>query len=176
MEMMKVLLEYNANPSIVVKSERYSNHIVYKTPLTEAIKNDNFEIVKMLVENGADINYRDEFGVTPSVIALRWAVDAYYKFDSSITDYLIFDKNADLSGTNSYTVSDREEGIFRENVELLRGWLFDINSPEYLMKLKYIEKFQEYGQDYYSTEIQPYILREIKENYSDEWEEYIKIY
>lgn len=173
---VKLLLNRGANPNIVIKGRRAGGGVEYTTPLIEAIKKEDLNTVMLLVENGAEINYKDEYGITASIVALRWATDAYYNLDTSIINYLIFEKNADLSGTHSYTESDREAGLFTENVGILRDWIFELDSEEYQIKQKYIEKFKTFGQEYNITTLKPYQLRAIKKKYPNGWMEYIERY
>ena len=58
----------NKRRHIVAPVIRYNN----TTPLIEACKNGNQEIVELLIENGADVNLKDNFtGNTPLLAALK---------------------------------------------------------------------------------------------------------
>ncbi len=175
-EYLEILIAHSADPNFTSINEPYGGHIEYRTPLKEAIYKNELSVVKVLVENGADINYKDEFGISAIVVALRWADVSRKDIDTGILDYLVFEKNGDLSGSSSYTVSERENEVYNENVQILRSWIVDLDSNGYQIKQRYIEKFKEFGQDYSKTPIEEYHLRDIKKRYPDNWEEYIERY
>ena len=58
----------------------------------------------------------------------------------------------------------------------LRYVMLPLDSREYEFKLKVIEFLNEKGIDYYDTEIPEHALNLIKRKYTDEWEEYMKVY
>ncbi len=61
-------------------------------------------------------------------------------------------------------------------VDLLRDWVFDLDSEEYKMKMEVVEEFARQGVDYWDTEINKFTLEHIQKLYPDTWEEYIKKY
>ena len=57
---VKLLVEYGANVNDIQVGKRRPDCSVRWTPLIAASRAGNFEVVKYLVENGADINYHNE--------------------------------------------------------------------------------------------------------------------
>ena len=79
-EYVKKLIEYGANVNDVEVGKRRTGNSVRLTPLIAASISGNLEVVKYLVEKGADINYRNEYfqtALSESVILDNYDV-AYY--------------------------------------------------------------------------------------------------
>jgi len=74
----------------------------------------------------------------------------------------------------SYGNQDPNEKLFPVN--LLRYWVFDLDSKEYKMKMEIVEEFARQGVNYWDTKIHEDTLQQIKKLYPDTWEEYIKKY
>ena len=70
-----------------------------KIPLFEAINENNFEIVKLLIEHGADVNKMDDAGVSPLYLALL-----SFNGDENRKEILnlLKEKGANLSESDSY--------------------------------------------------------------------------
>lgn len=81
------------------------------SPLTVAVYNNNYEITKYLIQNGADINIKNNNGTN----LLMYAKDCYVQYnDATIFDYLLSlgldPKDKDYSGKNLYDYCN-DEGI-----------------------------------------------------------------
>lgn len=61
---IKKLIEYGANVNAIEVGERREGNSTRGTPLIYASGSGNLEFVKILVENGADINYMNEYDRT----------------------------------------------------------------------------------------------------------------
>lgn len=61
-------------------------------------------------------------------------------------------------------------------LEALRKCFFDLNSPEYKMKMDIVSFLRKKGFEYVKQPIPDYILRDIKKKYPDSWQEYVKKY
>jgi len=144
---VKALLELGADPNLVYVYEGY-DIFEHTTALIDAVEEGNLELVKLLVNYGADINYKNEYGVTATVAALYRALGRKGNFDEGICDYLIFEKKADLSGSSWYYNRNNKKADFINNVLILKEWDFKEGTPEYRIKEKYIEKFKLFGQIY----------------------------
>ena len=66
-----------------------------QTPLMMASSNGNINIVKMLLDNGADINIRGKWG-KDEMTAIDWAIQSTKKSKKEIFDLLI-DKNPEIT-------------------------------------------------------------------------------
>ncbi len=172
---VKLLLEYGADPNWMLVENISSSDVekkMYSNCLTEAYL--SFEKVKLLVEAGADINYKFPNGETPTVQILASGV--YPSFDKlCILKYLIVDKSADVNMTR-YVKLMSGEILENSAVDVLRNWTFELGSKEYAIKLQLIEEFKRQGVDYYATPIPEDILEYIKKEYPATWQEYIKVY
>lgn len=91
LDVMKLLIDHkgNVNDSVPIQFLN-ADFVAKKTPLLEACKSDCLGLVKLLVENGADINsydYKDGYGPISEAII----------YDNlHILKYLLIDKNAKI--------------------------------------------------------------------------------
>ena len=115
-EMVKFLLEKGADANTVCEIE--NEHICMPpTPLMNAVYNGNTNIINMLLENGADINYTTDFGTTPLMMAAG--------FNHFEAVKVLLENNADTSITdeNGYTALDWAKlENFEDIVELLEEY------------------------------------------------------
>jgi len=172
---VKLLLSYGTNPNKnYIGIDAPGNKSVIEpgtSPLMNSI-GTGIEKTKALVEAGADINYKTKRGKTAAIEALQ--TDRYPEY----AYYLIVEKKAKVIESYfrraSYGNEDPNEKFFP--VDLLRDWVFDLNSEEYKIKMKIVEEFARQGINYWDTKINKYTLEHIKKLYPDTWEEYIKNY
>lgn len=192
-EYMQLLLDYGADPDIgntavilpdLIQSDGRaipfrSRFTAGKTPLMELPtmyiphQKTNLEKAKLLIEGGhADINKKDENDSTASVMAL-------HARDVDMAYYLIVELKANVKDHYYYEEAIRGRGNEKEPkypVDLLRGWIYPLDSEKYKKKMEIVEEFARQGIDYWSTPIHPLDLEKIKIIYPDDWEEYIKVY
>lgn len=172
---VKLLLRYGANPN-----HNYSGFNISGThplvepgisPLMHTISR-SIKKTKVLVEAGADINYKTKSGRTAAYWALLFDEYPEYAY------YLIVERKAKITEPYYKTVTlkneDPNEKLYLVN--LLRYWIFDLNSKEYKMKMAIVDEFTRQGVNYWETKIHPSILEQIKKRYPKTWEEYIKKY
>lgn len=178
LNIMKLLLDYDADPNIRILGEETIMFESGTSPLYEAVE-ISFAKTKTLVEGGADINIKTESGSTPSVKALR--IDSvYHKSAESakIAHYLIVENKAIVNepyfSRNIYS----HDGGVRSNyaVEDLRYWFSELDSEEYILKMEIIDEFLIQGVDYWEIPIPNRRLEWIKAIYPDEWKELILSY
>lgn len=91
LDVMKLLIDHKGNVNDSLKVQFLNaDYIVKYTPLIEACKSDCLDLVKLLVENGADINsydYKEGFGPISKAII----------YDNlHILKYLVIDKKAKI--------------------------------------------------------------------------------
>ncbi len=89
-ETLKLLLTYGGDPNSEEKGPRRQQNKTRDTPLINAAR-CCFEKVKLLVEAGADIDYRTEFGANALYSALNGANESL-----EILNYLIIEKQANI--------------------------------------------------------------------------------
>lgn len=172
---VELLLDYGANPNInYIGSDILGEKTVIEpgtSPLMNSI-GTGIEKTKSLVEAMADINYKMKRGKTVAIEAL---MDHRYP---EYAHYLIVEKKAKVTEPyyrrESYGNEDPNEKFFP--VDLLRYWIFDLDSQEYKIKMEIVEEFARQGVNYWEAPINKSILEQIQKLYPDTWEEYIKKY
>lgn len=62
-------------------------------------------------------------------------------------------------------------------VDILRDWVYDLDSEKYKIKMEIVAEFARQGVNYWETKITNIrTLEHIKKRYPNTWEEYIKKY
>lgn len=115
-DMVKLLLEKGADANTVAKIENEHTEIS-PTPLMNAAYKGNTNIINMLLENNADINYAADFGITALMMAAN-----FNRFESA---KILLENNADTSVTNGYgkTALDMaKEQDYKDIVSLLEKY------------------------------------------------------
>ena len=115
-EMVKFLLEKGADANTVCEIENEHTDIS-STPLMNAAYRGNTNIINMLLENGADINYTTDYGMT----ALMYAA-SFNQFEAA---KILLENNADTSITDEYgrTALDLAKSEdYKDIVELLEKY------------------------------------------------------
>ena len=92
-EMVKFLLEKGADANTVCEIENEHTDIA-STPLMNAAYRGNTNIINMLLENGANINYTTDFGMTALMMAA-----SFNQFEAA---KVLLENNADTSITDEY--------------------------------------------------------------------------
>lgn len=177
-EFVKLLLDYGANPNQTYCSPRINGQTdpieCGTSPLMHSISR-GFEKTKLLVEFGADINYKTKLGTTASIFALM-------NKDVNSAYYLIKEKKARISDPYYYN-SLTDDEIMEKNkphypVKLLLDWIYEIDSKEYVKKMEIVEEFQRQGINYSEAKehIGDLVIRRIKNLHPYDWKEYLEKY
>lgn len=176
---VKLLLQYGADPNITFIGNDHNNSTEIGTsPLINSIA-CGIDKTKALIEGGADINHKSQWGNTAAIQALSWGGGGLLPKFKEYAHYLIVEQKARVADHyyrgRTYHESENAYDKFYP-VDLLRYWTCEIDSPEYKLKMEIVDEFARQGVDYWSTEIPKYTLESIKKKYPTTWEEYIKRY
>lgn len=172
---VKLLLAYGADPNSVYctpKEIGTSNSIECGTSALSYAVTRGFDKVKLLVESGANINYKPPSGETAAIVALTME-----KID--IAYYLIVEQNASIVDPYYFYSFDDDKLELndpRYPVDLLRYWVLDLDSNEYKVKMEIVKEFKRQGIDYSKTKPEERILEYIKKLFPINWMEYLKRY
>lgn len=164
----ELLLKYKANPNVREDSSFKKNEGGGRqTPLLAAINtydNSSLKKVKLLIEAGANVNYRNDYTNLPLSQAL-----VFDRVDIAL--YLL--QNGAKYDLMLYKTVDEQEVFI---LEALRKCIFDLNSDNYKKKQEIIVFLKNKDLDYEKEPIPDYILVEIKKKFPNDWKEYIKSY
>lgn len=162
---VKDLVAKGANVNDTTDNAPYAQ----SSPLMEAAGCGNSSIVEYLIKEGADINYRNNFGATPLGESILTE-----KYDVAL---ILLNSGADFSSP-IYNSVDRH-GRLTVSVKLpeaLRDAMIDLWTIKYYRKRKLIKFLKTKGIDYDSVPIPDYIIDMAKEQYPSTWKEYLKKY
>lgn len=177
---VKLLLEYGADPNVpyptrTVEAVGYTIQYWY-SPLMDAT---GIEKAKLLVEYGADINYKTELHETAAIVALR--MGSIFGRDE-VAYYLIVEKKAKITDPYffySLTSDTIEWSKPLYPVDLLvENWYFDIGTEQHRRKMAIVDEFKRQGIDYAERKnnISEIMLRHIKINHPKDWKTFIEQY
>jgi len=175
---VKLLLNNGANPnqnycSPAIKGQ--TDPIDCGTsPLMHSVSR-GVEKTKLLVEFGADINYKTKLGTTASIFALM-------NKDVNSAYFLITEKKASVSDPYYYYSLTNDTIIEKDKphypVGLLLDWVYEIGSKEHIKKMAIVKEFHRQGIDYSKAKehIGNLIIRRIKKLHPNDWQEYLEKY
>lgn len=170
---LKLLLAFNANPNDEEIGDRRPGNTTRKTPLLIACSDVNQMVspinkVKLLVEAGANINYRNEFNQFPLCEALM-----FKHFD--VVLYLL-QRGAEYNGVFIDRTQYGSEGKKLFIADMLREILLPLDSKEYQEKMEVVNFLETHGINYRNTPIPDYVTEEAKKKYPDTWKDYLEKY
>jgi hypothetical protein len=130
-------------------------------------------LVELLVKNGADINYQNEY--KQSALSRAAILQQY-----NVVLFLL-QNGADYASPIFYRFGNSfpynpEEDTPMYLVDILRENLFEIDSNEYKYKMQIVDFLKTKGIDYRAVPIPEYVKRRAKEEYPDSWQEYLEKY
>lgn len=139
------------------------------SPLMAASRSGNILIVEYLLKQGANINYRNNFGST----ALGESM-LTQKYDVAL---LLLNNGADFlspiyNGLDEYGKSTVPISM----ITALRNAMTEIGTPEYVQKRKIIYFLKTKGINYDSIPIPDYVIKRAKEKYPSTWQDYLRHY
>ncbi len=159
---IKLLLKYGGNPNIVQAPEK-SEKKTLETPLISAINKGIFDYVKILVENGADVNYSNQTINTPLTEALKME-----KMDIAL--YLL------KSGADFKVPTSKIDGKVFYIADELRTCLYKLNSMKYIQKMEIVTFLKQHGIDYHKSIIPENIEKKIRKKYPNDFQNYMMKY
>lgn len=159
----KLLLEYGANVNDVQVD--IDNEGKTRTPLMLASKTGKADLVELLIEKGADLNYQNKS--KQSALSESIMVNEYK------TVFLLLKNGADYNLPIDY---NEEQNKAYYLVDELRFHLIDLDTEEYEYKMKIVDFLKSKGIDYRATPIPEYIKKKAQENYPNNWQEYLEKY
>lgn len=159
----ELLLEYGANVNDVQVDIEKEGKI--RTPLMVACKTGKLDLVKLLVEKGADLNYQN--GYKQSALSESVMTDRY-----NVAIYLI-ENSADYKQPIFYRLEEDKPMYL---VDVLREDFFELDTDEYKYKMQIVDFLKSKSIYYRSTPIPEYIKKKAQENYPDNWQEYLDKY
>ena len=164
---VKDLIEAGADINDKIYNESHTK--IMSTPLQEAAGHAPTEIVEFLINHGADINFRNDFGDT----ALGDAV-ACDRYENAM---LLIHNGADIQAP-IYCSIDKEGNLTVPNDILmaLRKDTPDFLSKKFFEKRKLIKLLESKGLNYDTEPVPDYILKRIKSKYPLFWKQYLKYY
>lgn len=168
---LKLVLKYGGNANSLETAPGKEGNQARSTALNNAISyvdKYSLERVKLLVNAGADINYSNN---GPEVFTNLPLSDALAQKNMDALLYLL-EKGADYNKI-MYTMADGHKVYILEG---LRTVIIDLNSEQYKAKIKAIQFLKNKGLDYKKEPIPDYIEKDIKNQYPNDWEEYLSKY
>ena len=136
-----------------------------------ATQSGNLENVKILIDAGANIHFRDELGETPltEALVLDHMDIVLYLLENGI-DYK--QQFGTVSGKNYNTKEEYPQYI----ADRLRFNILPLNSEQYKQKMKVVAFLKKNGIDYRATPIPLAAINEAKRLYPNNWEDYLDKY
>lgn len=134
--------EFNLDPD-------YEKKYQYATPLFGAAKKFKPEIVSVLIKYGADVNYKDPYGMTPLIAASYTTFERENPASMAITKILV-EAGADVNVVSEFGKTAIEGALFTDDVERVKYLVNqggDINhlsdsGANYMFYCDYIECYE----------------------------------
>ncbi len=171
-EYAEILIQHGANVNFIEVGPRKKGNSVRETPLMAATSSGKINLVKMLVEKGADINYKNEYN--------RSALSRATIFEFYDIVYYLLISGADFTYP-IMKVIDNDTIIENDTVyyylkDILRRADLPLDSPQYQYKMQVVEFLRNKGIEYKNVPIPDFIIYEAKKNYPNNWQEYLERY
>lgn len=160
---LKDVIAYHANVNDVQKNTKYPELV--KTPLMLVSGSGYLDHVKLLVEQGANVNFINQHGQTALCLATLQEANNVILF--------LLEHGADYKVPINY-VEEIDKAFYLQ--DLLRLQMYKIESDDYKLKMSIVEFLKSKGIDYFKVPIPEYAIKKAKEAYPNNWEDYLKKY
>lgn len=161
----EILLQNGANANDVETGERRAGNTTRETPLIVASRTGKLDLVKLLLKNGADINYQNEYKQS--------ALSESVRLENYEVILFLIQSGVDYKLPISY---NQEQDKTYYLVDELRFYTPDIGSTEYKYKMQIVDFLKSKGIDYRATPIPEYTKEFAQEKYPNNWQEYLEKY
>jgi hypothetical protein len=174
---VETLLQRGANINDVETGERRQGNSTRFTPLMAAAKTGKLDLVELLVKNGADINFQNNYkqsALSESIMVERYKVAFYLLQNGADYKQPVFYR-PDYS-VPSELQDPKDKGSPMYLVDVLREDFFEFDTDEYKYKMQIVDFLKSKGIDYRATQIPDYIKKKAQEEYPKTWKEYLEKY
>jgi hypothetical protein len=161
-KLLELLLKYGADPNDVEIGPRREGNTRRNTPLLQASE-ESLKRVQLLVDAGASIIYKNEFGVTPLSSA----------FMQNMYDIVLFLLQ---HGADYNTPIVERDGKKLYLADMLRELMVPIGSNGYKAKMEIIAFLEGKGIDYKKVPVPDFVVDEAKRMCPMKWEQYLAKY
>ena len=176
-EFAKRLLENGANVNDIEIGERQQGNSTRFTPLIAASKEGNINLVMLLISEGAEINFQNDYNQTAlstSVMQERYQVALYLLQNGADYTRPIFYRPDYSIPSEKQNSNDKGKPMYL--VDVLREDFFEFDTDEYKYKMKIVDFLKGKNIDYRATPIPVYIKKKAQEEYPNSWREYLEKY
>jgi uncharacterized protein len=172
-QFLKLMLAHGGNPNEEETGKRREGNTTRENPLLVACSDVDQSVsplgkVKVLVKAGANVNYKNEFNNFPfreALILDHYDVVLYLLQNGANYNEMLFDRAAFEAGGKKVYIAD-----------LLRECLLPLDSKEYQQKMQIVDFLKQHGIDYRKVPIPDFVVKEAKETYPNNWQEYLEKY
>lgn len=173
----QMLIDYGADINDVETGERKKGNSTRETPLISATNSGKIEFVELLVKNGVNINYKNEFGqsaLSQSVKLKNYDISLYLLQNGADYKQPVFYRPDYTMPSELEDPNDKGEPVYLWDV--LREDFSDLDTDEYKNKMQIVDFLKSKGIDYRAMPIPDYIREKAKEEYPETWQEYLEKY
>lgn len=163
LKFVETLLQFGANVNDVQTDIEKQGKT--RTPLMLASKTGKIDLVKLLVTNHADLNYQNKFNqsaLSEAVMISRYNIVLY-----------LLEKGADYTKP-IFFLEEQNRNMYL--VDVLREDFFELDTDEYRYKMQIVGFLKSKGIDYKARLIPECIKQRAKEEYPNNWQEYLEKY
>lgn len=171
----EILLQNGANVNDVQTDKTEPDKV--KTALMKAAKTGKLDLVVLLVKNGADVNYQNEYeqsALSESAIIDRYEISYYLLQNGADYKRPIFYRPDYSIPSEKQNPNDKGKPMYL--VDVLREDFFEFDTDEYKYKMKIVDFLKSKGIDYRAIPIPEYIKKKAQEEYPKTWQEYLEKY